>query len=331
MAPVNEVRDPANADRLALDDPQRAADSAAHRAGSRRGGMSLEKPRRSVLYMPGANARALEKARGLDCDAIIFDLEDAVAPDAKAAARAQVAGAIRAGGYGARELIVRVNAIDGPWGRADVAAIAELAIDGVLFPKVESPAELTVCVNALHAAGARSQRVWAMIETPRGVLDVERIAGASPRLATLVMGTSDLVKELRAKHTPDRAAVVGALSRCVLAARAFGLCVLDGVYLDLDNPNGFRQACEQGRVLGFDGKTLIHPSQIAAANEVFGPSAAELDEAREIVAAWRDAEREGKGVVVVRGKLIENLHVAEAERVLAFFDALEARRTGTVS
>jgi citrate lyase subunit beta/citryl-CoA lyase len=280
------------------------------------------RPRRSVLYMPGANARALEKARTLDCDAIIFDLEDAVAPDAKATAREQVAAAVRTGGYGNRELIVRVNALESPWGRADVAAVTTLRIDGVLFPKIESAAQVGVCVDAVDAAGGNTLPIWAMIETPRAVLNVERIAAASPRLTTLVMGTSDLVKDLRARHMPDRTSVLHALSQCVLAARAYDRTVLDGVYLGIDDVAGFRAVCEQGRALGFDGKTLIHPSQIAAANAAFGPSEADVADAREVMAAWHEAQRAGKGVAVVRGRLIENLHAAEAERVLAFAAAL---------
>src|SRR5262245_9660282 len=283
------------------------------------------RPRRSVLYMPGANTRAMDKARTLDCDAIIFDLEDAVAPDAKATARDQVAATIRAGGYGHRELIVRVNSLDSPWGRADIAATATLPIDAMLFPKIESAAELGVCAATLDEAGTRALSVWAMIETPRGVLDAERIAAATPRLGAFVMGTSDLVKELRARHTPDRVAVVGALSRCVLAARAFDRVILDGVYLDLEDAAGFRASCEQGPSLGFDCKTLIHPTQIAAANATCGPTPADVADARDVVAAWQDAQRAGKGVAVVRGRLIENLHVAEAERVLAFAEALQGR------
>lgn len=286
------------------------------------GSMDDIRPRRSVLYMPGANVRAMEKARGLDCDAIIFDLEDAVAADVKVKAREQVAAMVNAGGYGRRELVVRVNALDTPWGRDDVAAAAGLPIDAVLFPKVETQAALAVCATTLDAAGGSRLPIWAMIETPRGVMDVERIVGSSTRLATLVMGTSDLVNELHARQTPDRVAVLAALSRCVLAARATSRTILDGVYLELDDPPGFRGSCEQGRNLGFDGKTLIHPWQIAAANEVFAPSATEVKEAGEIVDAWQGAQQVGRGVVVVRGKLVENLHVAEAKRVLAFARAL---------
>jgi len=287
------------------------------------------RPRRSVLYMPGANARAMEKARALDCDAIIFDLEDAVAPDAKAAAREQVAAAVRSGGYGHRELIVRVNALASRWGRDDVAAVAGLAIDGILFPKIESAAEVGVAIDAIDGAAGRALSMWAMIETPRAILNIERIAAASPRLTTLVMGTSDLVNELRARHMPDRTSVLHALSQCVLAARAYARAALDGVYLDLEDAAGFRAVCEQGRALGFDGKTLIHPSQIAPANAAFGPSDVEIIDARAVVAAWQDAQQAGKGVAVVAGRLIENLHAAEAERVLAFATALEKNAAST--
>jgi citrate lyase subunit beta/citryl-CoA lyase len=285
------------------------------------------RPRRSVLYMPGANARALDKARTLPADGLILDLEDAVAPDAKELARQQVVAGVGAGGYGAREKIVRINALASPWGRADVAAVATCGADAVLAPKIESQQDVVALVAALDEAGAPSDLpVWAMIETPLAFLRLPAIADAHPRLAVLVAGTSDLVKDLQARHTPARTETVTALSLAVLAARAHGLGVLDGVHLDLDDDAGFAAACAQGRDMGFDGKTLIHPKQIAAANAAFGPSEAELAAAREIVAAWRDARARGQGVVVVNGRLVENLHVAEAERVLAIADAI-ARST----
>ena len=282
-------------------------------------------PRRSVLYMPGANARAMEKARELGCDTIIFDLEDAVAPDAKETARTQVASAVRAGGYGFRELVVRVNGLDTPWAAEDLAIAARLSIDAVLLPKIETVEQIRQCERMLAGTPAAGLPVWVMIETPRGVLAIEQILSCSERVAVVVMGTSDLVKELRARHTDDRQALIPALAHCVLVARASDRVVLDGVHLDFRDTESFERACRQGRDIGMDGKTLIHPSQIEIANRVFGPSADEIDQARLIVAAWSDAQRAGKGVAVVNGRLVENLHAAEAERVLAFAGALAAR------
>jgi len=283
------------------------------------------RPRRSVLYMPGANERAMEKARALDCDAIIFDLEDAVAADAKAAAREQVRTAVSAGGYGYRELIVRVNGLDTPWGADDLAMAASLPIDAILFPKVESAAQVVEIEQAIELSGGRSLPLWLMIETPRGVLDVREVAAASPRVACLVMGTSDLVKELRATHVQARDNLAYALQHCVLAARSIGLDVLDGVHLDFRNPDSFRAVCGQGRAMGFDGKTLIHPTQIDIANQVFGYDDAAIADARAVLAAWEAATAAGKGVAELDGRLIENLHAAEAERVLAFARALAER------
>ncbi len=285
------------------------------------------RPRRSVLYMPGANARALEKARTLPADALILDLEDSVAPDAKDLARQQVVAVLRQGGYGHRELIVRINALVTPWGRDDIAAIAASGADAVLLPKVQSRDDVLGIVLALQEAGAPpGLPVWAMVETPLAFLRLDSIAGAHPQLQVIVAGTSDLVKDLHARHSRERTETVTALSMAILAARAYGLGVLDGVHLDLDDDAGLRYACEQGRSMGFDGKTLIHPSQIAAANAAFGPSADELDAARRIVAAWQAARSTGKGVVVVNGKLVENLHVQEAERLLAMADAIAGHR-----
>jgi len=283
------------------------------------------RPRRSVLYMPGANARALDKARTLDADALILDLEDAVAPDAKAQARAQVAEALREGGYGRRECIVRVNALDTPWGLDDVRAIAQAGADAVLLPKVESAAQLAALAQALDAAGAPVDLpLWAMAETPLGFLRLDAIAGGHARLAAIVVGTSDLVKDLHARHTPSRDETLLARSLAVMAARAHGLAVLDGVHLDLNDDAGLQVACGQGRDQGFDGKTLIHPRQIAAANAAFAPTAEELETARKRLDAWRAAQAEGKGVAVVDGALVENLHASEAERVLALAAAIQA-------
>lgn len=288
--------------------------------------LTVPRPRRSVLYMPGANARALDKARGLDADTLILDLEDAVAPDAKALARDQVAAALRAGGYGGRECVVRINALDTAWGLDDVRAIARAGADAVLLPKVQSAAELESLARALDAAGAPAALpLWAMAETPLGFLRLDAIAGGHPRLAAIVVGTSDLVKDLHARHTPERHETLLARSLAVLAARAHGLAVLDGVHLDLDDDAGLAAACRQGRDQGFDGKTLIHPRQIAAANAAFAPTESELASARKRLDAWREAQAAGQGVAVVDGALVENLHAREAERLLALAAAITAR------
>jgi len=284
------------------------------------------RPRRSVLYMPGANPRALDKARSLDADALIFDLEDAVAPDAKPAARASVAAAISRGGYGTRELLLRVNALHTPWGAEDVAAAAGMAVDGVVLPKVEGGDTVREAEAALAAHGANgSLAIWCMMETPLGVLRAPEIAAASPRIGGLIMGTSDLANDLHARHTGDRLAMLPALGLCVLAARAFGRAILDGVHLDLADDEGFERSCRQGRDLGFDGKTLIHPKTIAAANAAFAPSAEDVAWSRRIIAAHEAAGNAGKGVVLVDGKLIENLHVENANRVVALAAAIAAR------
>lgn len=283
------------------------------------------RPRRSMLYMPGSNARALEKARTLAADALILDLEDAVAPDAKEEARAQVVAAVKAGGYGGRELLVRVNGLGTPWGHADVVAAATSGADAILIPKVES-ADLVRQVDAImSAAGAPdNMSIWCMMETPRGMLRAEEIAQSSPRLGGFVMGTSDLAKDLHCAHTPLRLPMITSLGLCLLAARAFGLACLDGVYLDLNDDAGFEASCVQGLELGFDGKTLIHPKTIDAANRVFAPSATELEWSRKIIAAHAEAAAAGKGVVVVDGRLVENLHVENARRVVALADRIAA-------
>ncbi|WP_242362023.1 CoA ester lyase [Anaeromyxobacter sp. SG17] len=284
------------------------------------------RPRRSVLYVPGANARAIEKARTLDADALILDLEDAVAPAAKREARARVVEALAAGGFGHRELAVRVNGLATPWGADDLAALARAGADAVVLPKVESVAEVHAAEAALAAAGAPgSLALWCMIETPRGVLAAAEVARASPRLACLVAGTSDLVKDLGARHTPGRLEVLTSLGLLLLAARAAGLAALDGVHLDLADDAGLEASCRQGRDLGFDGKTLIHPKTIAAANRAFAPGGAELEEARRVIAAHAAAEAAGQGVVVVDGRLVEALHVAAARRLVALAEAIAAR------
>ncbi len=282
------------------------------------------RPRRSVLYMPGANTRALEKARSLPADALIFDLEDAVAPDAKEAARANVVAAAQSKGYGKREIAIRCNGLSTPWGKADIAAIAKSGADAVLVPKVETAEEVASVVAQLDAAGApKSMAVWAMMETPKGILRADEVAGSHPRLTLFVMGTNDLVKDMRARHTPMRLPMVTALGLGMLAARAHGLTILDGVYNDIQDTEGFRAVCQQGLEMGFDGKTLIHPSQVEPCNEVFAPSAAELEMAGKIVTAFKAAQAEGKGVVTVDGRMIENLHVEQAERALALATAIK--------
>ena len=287
--------------------------------------MVAVRPRRSVLYMPGSNPRALQKARTLACDGVILDLEDSVAPGAKADARAQVLAALAEGGYGGRELIVRANGLETPWGRDDLVAIAQSGAHAALLPKVESADAVRRAEAVLDAAGAPPDlAIWCMMETPLGILHAEEIAFASPRVACLVLGTSDLAKDLHAAHTAMRLPFLTSLSMCLLAARAAGIAVLDGVHLDLGDDAGFAAACAQGRELGFDGKTLIHPKQLAAANDAFAPSEADVAWARRIIAAHAAAEAEGKGVVLVDGRLIENLHVASAHRSVALADAIEA-------
>jgi citrate lyase subunit beta/citryl-CoA lyase len=280
------------------------------------------RPRRSLLFMPGANTRALEKSRELPADGLIFDLEDAVAPDSKEAARAAVKAAVGQGGYGRRELVLRVNSLDTEWGEADLVAAASLRLDAVLLPKVESAVQVHETVAWL--AGAPNIAIWCMIETPRGVLAAAEIPAASPRVAALVAGTSDLTADLQAREMPDRLPLLTSLQLVLLAARAHGLAALDGVHLNLADDDGFAAACAQGRALGFDGKTLIHPKQIAPANAAFGPSPEELAQARKIVAAHDAALASGRGVTVVDGRLIENLHVVAAQRTTALAEAIAA-------
>lgn len=281
------------------------------------------RPRRSVLYMPGSNARAQEKAKSLAADGLILDLEDAVAPDAKAEARDIVCANAASGDYGKREIIIRVNGFDTPWGREDVIAASKAGPDAILLPKVESAAQVHDLEELMNNSGAPANtKIWCMMETPLGILKAEEIAGASPRVECFVMGTSDLVKELQAQHTAMRLPVITSLGLCLLAGRAYGLTVLDGVYLHLADEEGFRASCEQGLELGFDGKTLIHPKQLADTNEVFAPSDEEVEFSRRVIEAFKAAEKEGKGVVVVDGKLIENLHVEIAKAKVALADAI---------
>jgi len=285
------------------------------------------RPRRSVLYMPGANERALEKAKGIPADSLILDLEDAVAPDAKADARNRVSAAVRSGEYGAKELVIRINGIGTEWHEADIAAAAAAAPDGILVPKVNSAAEVCALVDAIVAGGAPpTTRLWAMLETPVAILHAEEIVTASTRLAVLVMGTNDLAKELHAEHVPSRAPLLYGLQACLLAARLDDKVILDGVYNDIKDDEGFRAECVQGRQFGFDGKTLIHPSQVDPCNDVFAPSADEVASSQEIIAAFEEARAEGRGVVTVNGRMIENLHVDNARRVLAVAAAIAALR-----
>lgn len=288
------------------------------------------RPRRSVLYMPGSNARALEKARSLPADAVILDLEDAVAPAEKERARAQAAEAVKAGGFGGREVIVRINGLETPWGAADLLAASEAGPDAILVPKAEG-ADLIAEVEArmIYHDAPIDTSIWAMIETPRGVLRAEEIA-QGPRMAAFVLGTNDLVKELRASHTPAREPMVYALSRCVTVARAYGLACLDGVHNSIRDEAGLRSACEQARAMGYDGKTLIHPGQIAMANAAFGPSEAAVAEARAVVEAFDAASARGEGVAVLDGRIVEGLHAEIARRTLAEAEAI-ARLEGAAA
>lgn len=281
------------------------------------------RPYRSALYIPGSKERALDKAKALPCDAILFDLEDAVAPDEKAAARALLAQTLAEGGYGARAKIVRVNGLDTEWGRADLDAFAAavqsgVQIDAVLIPKVSSPADLDAV-----AAVIPDVPLWAMMETAAGMLNAAAIA-AHPRLEGMVMGTNDLAKELGARFRPDRLAMQAGLGLCLLAAKAHGLVILDGVYNAFKDDEGLRGECEQGRDMGFDGKTLIHPAQLEIANAAFAPSEAEIDLAQRQIAAFTAAEAAGQGVAVVDGRIVENLHIVTARQTLAKAEAIAA-------
>jgi citrate lyase subunit beta / citryl-CoA lyase len=287
----------------------------------------LLRPRRSVLYMPGANERALEKAKSLPADALILDLEDAVAPDAKVEARGRVCAAAASGEYGMREITIRVNSIETEWHGDDVRAVAEAGPAGMVVPKVGSAADVHQVEEALEAGGAPDHTmIWAMIETPVAMLHAEEIARASERLAVFVMGTNDLAKELHAEHVPGRQPLVTGLSLALLGARAAGKVILDGVYNDIKDEEGFAAECLQGRQMGFDGKTLIHPSQVEPCNRIFAPSDDEVASSREIIEAFAAAQAEGRGVVTVNGRMIENLHVDNARRVLAVADAIAARQ-----
>jgi citrate lyase subunit beta / citryl-CoA lyase len=280
------------------------------------------RPRRSVLYMPGSNARALEKARALPADAVILDLEDAVAPDAKDMARVQVCDAVKAKSFGSREVVIRVNALNTQWGRADLAAAAGAQPDAILIPKVSSPRDLTEAEEHLTGTKGAGTALWAMMETPLAILNAGTIAGAGGKLACLVMGTNDLIKEFHGRHTPDRQNLAAALGLSVAAARAYGLAAIDGVYNDIADADGFLQSCKQARAFGFDGKTLIHPSQLAPCNETFAPSPAEVDAARKIIAAFDLPENRDKGAIALDGRMVERLHAEIARATVALADAI---------
>ena len=285
------------------------------------------RPRRSCLYMPGANAKALEKAKTLPTDVLLLDLEDSVAPEAKDAARDQVAAAVKAGGYGKREVIVRVNALATPWGREDIAAAGGAHPDGILAPKVESGAEVRALNQAMTDAGfSDAATLWVMIETPRAILNLPEIAAAAKgtRLSVFVMGLNDLAKETRARAGVNRAAFFAPMSLAVTAARAEGIIVIDGVYNDIADSAGFETECRQGLDFGFDGKTLIHPSQIDTCNAIFAPTEEEVSRARAVIAAFALPENAGKGVIKVDGKMTELLHLEQAKQVVAVMEAIES-------
>lgn len=280
--------------------------------------MELTRPRRSVLYMPGSNARALEKARNLPADALILDLEDAVAPDAKDVARAQVVEAVKARGFGKREVIVRINALSTPWGARDLEAAADAGPDAILVPKVSAPSDLASVEGKL----VPSTTLWAMIETPLAILNIAEIASYGGKLAAFVMGTNDLIKEMRGTHTKDRANLAAALGLSVLAARANAIAAIDGVYNDIQDSDGFVVACHQAKSFGFDGKTLIHPSQLEPANAIFAPTPQEVMAARELIAVFELPENKGKGAIKHEGRMVELLHAEIARRTVALANAI---------
>ena len=290
----------------------------------------IVRPRRSVLYMPGSNARALEKAKTLAVDGVILDLEDAVAPDAKAAARDQVTAAVKAGGFGTREVFVRTNGFDTPWFSDDLTAAAAAAPDAILIPKISTHEQLELIAQRLLSMHTdRKVRIWAMIETPAAIFNVRQIASAAidaeTRLTGFVLGTNDLAKETRAKILPGRAPMLPWLATCLLAAREYGIDVLDGVFNDIADTQGFAEECAQARDMGFDGKTLIHPSQIEPCNAAFSPTADETAQARKMIAAFDLPENKGKGVVQIDGRMVERMHAEMARRTVAIAEAIEAR------
>jgi citrate lyase subunit beta/citryl-CoA lyase len=289
------------------------------------------RPRRSVLYMPGSNARAIEKARTLPADAVILDLEDSVAPDAKAAARQQVVDAVKAGGFGTREVIVRVNGLDTPWHVDDVTAAAHAAPDAILVPKISTPQQLEALGQRLLDMRADLRtRIWAMIETPIAIFNILSLAkeadDSESRLDAFVMGTNDLAKDTRARIVPGRAPMVPWLMQCIAAVRVYGIDIIDGVYNDLGNAEGFARECGEARDMGFDGKTLIHPNQIEACNTAFSPSADDVAQAQKIIAAFDLPENKNKGVVAIDGRMVERLHAEMARRTVAIAQAIAQRQ-----
>ena len=288
------------------------------------------RPRRSCLYMPGANPRALEKAKSLAADMLILDLEDAVAPDAKSEARDVISSAVNERAYGAREVVIRINGLDTEWGEDDMKMAVAAVPDGILVPKVESGEQVVELDNALTALGASEDLgLWVMIEMPLAILNIKEIAAASEstRLRGFVMGTNDLAKEFNAVPTPDRQAFQVSLSLALTAARAYGLVAIDGVYNDIKNEEGFTAECEQGRVFGFDGKTLIHPAQLETANRIFSPDPADLEHAAAVIEAFGLPENKGLGVIKVNGKMAELLHLEQAKRLVAIKEAIDAMAT----
>ena len=285
------------------------------------------RPRRSVLYMPGSNERALEKAKTIPADALIFDLEDAVAPDAKPLARDQVSAAVRNGGYGGREIVIRVNALETPWGTEDILAACEAEPDAILVPKVVHPGDVISVAKILQGVHAPDKiRLWAMMETPMAILNARTIAATAVyeenRLCCLVMGTNDLIKESRARALHDRFAVVPWLAMTLVAARAYRLDIIDGVYNEFRDEMGLREECERGRTLGMDGKTLIHPSQVGPCNQIFSPTEEEVEWSRKIIEAFRRPENKQKGVIVVEGRMVERLHLGMAERTVSIAEQI---------
>ncbi len=285
--------------------------------------MTVHRPRRSALYLPGSNARAIEKARGLPCDVVILDLEDSVAPDAKAEARTLAAAAVRAGGFGGREVVIRVNGLDTPWGAEDLAAAEQAGPDAILVPKVAAPADLAAYAGRLK----RPTPLWAMIETCSAIFALDAIgrACAGARVGAWVIGANDLVKEMRCRPGPDRAPLMPALAMSVMAARAHGIAVLDGVYNDIPDLDGLARECARGADLGFDGKSLIHPTHLEAANRAFSPDPEAVAWARTVAAAFDSPESAAKGVLKVEGRMVERLHLAEAQRLIAVAEAIAAR------
>jgi len=287
--------------------------------------MAFIQPRRSALYMPGSNARAIEKARTLPADALILDLEDAVAPESKALARKQVCDAVKAGGFGKHEIVIRVNGLWTEWGEEDLTAAIAAKPNAVLVPKVSSASDLQTIEERFAGHDTERQTmIWAMMETPLAILNAGQIAAAGGRLRCLVMGTNDLIKEFRGVHTPDRANLSAALGISVAAARAYGLAILDGVYNDIQNADGFVESCRQAKSYGFDGKTLIHPSQLQPCNDVFAPSAAEVEAAKKIIAAFELPENKGKGAISLDGRMVELLHAEIARNTVALADSIAA-------